>query len=103
MLQKALESIREAEAQAASMVVEARRKAAALRDETAREIRQMDEEATREISQARQSMTSDAEEKGKGRAEELLATTQKQVDLLRKEAASRTDAAVAQIRERLTG
>jgi vacuolar-type H+-ATPase subunit H len=101
VLQKALESIREAEEQAAAMVRESHTQATKLRDEMTHTIRTMEVSAETQISQQRRSLMNSAEERGAARAEKLRAEAENRIKMLREEAASKTEHAAARILEML--
>lgn len=99
MLQKALESIREAEEQAAAMVREARKQATVMHDEIIHSVRTMEDSAEAQISEQRRSLMTGAEERGVARAEQIKAKSENRIQLLREQAASQTEHAAARVLE----
>jgi V/A-type H+/Na+-transporting ATPase subunit G/H len=101
VLRKALESIRDAENQAANIVKQAHKQAAELRDESSQTIRSMEESAKTQIAHRRKALLNEAEERGSSRAQELITAAKKHIEDLRVQAATRAEQAADRILEEL--
>lgn len=103
MLKDAIQQVRQAEEEAATIVAQARHEANQIGERAAREIRAREEAARKASASKRQEMLAAAEERGRRKAADLLEVNRGRIRKLREAAEGRRDAAAREILRRLTG